>query len=130
MESIKLEAVTPEIERAVKSYSKDVELAIVAALEKTADQILEYIKENAPRSSINHEHLGDSFLKESFGSGVNKTIVIYSKSKGHIVHLIELGYKHRSGKMVPARPFLRPAYDEFSPKMLEDIQKIIERGGE
>ena len=90
---------------------------------------LDYIKENAPRSSINHEHLGDSFLKESFGSGVNKTIVIYSKSKGHIVHLIELGYKHRSGKMVPARPFMRPAYDEFSPNMLEEIQKIIERGG-
>ena len=129
MESLKLEALTPEIETAVKSYSKDVELAIVAALEKTADQILEYIKENAPRSSFNHEHLGDSFIKESYGSGANKTIVIYSKSKGHIVHLIELGFKHRSGKMIPARPFMRPAYDEFSPKMLEEIKKIIEGGG-
>ena len=129
MESIKIEALTPEIEKAVKSYSKDVELAIVETLDKTADQILEYIKENAPRSSYNHEHLADSFIKESFGEGANKTIVIYSKSKGHIVHLIELGFKHRSGKMVPARPFLRPAYEEFSPKMLEEIKKIIERGG-
>ena len=128
MESIKLEAVTPEIERAVKSYSKDVELAIVATLEKTADQILEYIKENAPRSSINHEHLGDSFIKESFGSGVNKTIVIYSKSKGHIVHLIELGFKHRGGKVVAAQPFMRPAYDNFTPKMLDDIRKIMKGG--
>jgi len=31
--------------------------------------------------------------------------------------------------MVSARPFLRPAYDQFSPKMLEDIQKIIRSGG-
>lgn len=129
MDSIKIENLTPAIETAVKSYSKDVELAIAKQLEITADQILEYIKENAPKSSVNHEHLGDSFVKESYGEGTNKTIVIYSKSKGHIVHLIELGFKHRSGKVVPARPFMRPAYDEFTPKMLEDIKKIIEGGG-
>ena len=129
MESVKLEAAVPEIEKAVKSYSKEVELAIVERLEYTADQILDYIKENAPRTSLSKEHMGDSFIKESYGEGVNKTIVIYSRTKGSIVHFVELGFRHRSGKMVPARPFLRPAYDQFTPKMLEDIKKIIEKGG-
>ena len=129
MESLELTALTPEIERAVKSYSRDVELAIIERLDYTADQILDYIKSNAPRTSFNKEHLGDSFIKESYGEGVNKTIVIYSKTKGSIVHLVELGFKHRSGKLVSARPFLRPAYDEFTPKMLEDIKKIISGGG-
>ena len=128
MESINLEAFPSKIEKAVKTYSKDVELAIANRLEYTADQILEYIKENAPRSDYTKEHLADSFIKESYGEGVNKTIVIYSKTKGYLVHLIELGFRHRSGKMVPARPFMRPAYDQFTPKMLEDIQKIIEGG--
>ena len=129
MESLELTALTPEIEKAVQSYTKDVELAIVKRLDYTADQILEYIKENAPRSPYSKEHMGDSFIKESYGDGVNKTIVIYSKTKGYLVHLVELGFKHRGGKLVAARPFLRPAYDEFSPKMLEDIKKIIEGGG-
>lgn len=129
MESLELTALTPEIERAVKSYSRDVELAIIERLDYTADQILDYIKSNAPRTPFNKEHLGDSFIKESYGEGVNKTIVIYSKTKGSIVHLVELGFKHRSGKLVSARPFLRPAYDEFAPKMLEDIKKIISGGG-
>lgn len=129
MESLELTALTPEIEKAVQSYTKDVELAIVKRLDYTADQILEYIKENAPRSTYSKEHMGDSFIKESYGDGVNKTIVIYSKTKGYLVHLVELGFKHRGGKLVAARPFLRPAYDEFSPKMLEDIKKIIEGGG-
>lgn len=128
MESLELTALTPEIERAVKSYSRDVELAIIERLDYTADQILDYIKSNAPRTPFNKEHLGDSFIKESYGEGVNKTIVIYSKTKGSIVHLVELGFKHRSGKLVSARPFLRPAYDEFTPKMLEDIKKIISGG--
>ena len=129
MESLELTALTPEIERAVKSYSREVELAIIERLDYTADQILDYIKSNAPRTPFHKEHLGDSFIKESYGEGVNKTIVIYSKTKGSIVHLVELGFKHRSGKLVSARPFLRPAYDEFTPKMLEDIKKIISGGG-
>ena len=125
MESIKIEALTPEIEKAVKSYSSSVKLAIVEKLEETADKILDYIKSNAPRTAWSHPHLGDSFIKESYGEGVNKTIVIYSKTKGSIVHLVELGFKHRGGKVVAAQPFLRPAYDNFTPKMLEDIKKIM-----
>ena len=125
MESIELKALTPEIEKAVKKYSSEVEVALANKLEETATKILEYIKDNAPRTPWSHEHLGDSFIKESYGEGSNKTIVIYSKTKGSIVHLVELGFRHRSGKYVAARPFLRPAYDEFTPKMLEDIKKII-----
>lgn len=128
MESIKLEALPYEIEKAVKSYSKEVELAIIEKLDYTGDQILNYIKENAPRTSYSKDHLGDSFIKETYGEGVNKTIVIYSKTRGSIVHLVELGFKHRSGKLVSARPFLRPAYDEFAPKMVEDMKRIIEGG--
>ena len=125
MESIELKALTPEINKAVKEYSKEVEIAIANKLEETANKILEYIKDNAPRTPWSKDHLGDSFIKESHGDGANKTIVIYSKTKGSIVHLVELGFRHRSGKYVGARPFLRPAYDEFTPKMLEDMKKII-----
>ena len=128
MESIELEALPQEIEKAVRTYSSDVEKAILEKLNSTADQILDYIKENAPRSPYTKEHLGDSFIKESYGEGINTTIVIYSKTKGSIVHLVELGFKHRSGKLVAARPFLRPAYEEFSSKMLEDMKSIIQGG--
>ena len=130
MEPINPERLPVEIEKAVRDYTRDVELAIVSRLDATADQILDYIKENAPRSNHSGEHLADAFIKESFGEGANRTIVIYSKAKGSIVHLVELGFKHRNGKLVSARPFMRPAYEQLTPKMLEDIKKIIERGGD
>ena len=127
MESIELTALSGKISEHVDSYSKEVVHAIEKELDETADKILEYIKSNAPRGHQS-QHLADSFIKESFGSGVHKTIVIYSKTKSSIVHLVELGFKHRSGKLVAARPFLRPAYDQFTPKMLEDITQIIKGG--
>ena len=44
MEPMTPEKLPVEIERAVRDYTKDVELAIVQRLDKTADQILDYIK--------------------------------------------------------------------------------------
>lgn len=124
---MEIDNITLEIEKAVTSYSKDVEEKICRCLEDAADQIIEYIRSNAPRSGRS-DALADSFIKESHGEGSNKTIVIYSKTKGSIVHLIEFGFKHRSGVFVSARPFMRPAYETYAPKMLDEIRKIIEGG--
>ena len=119
-----LDNLTEKIMDEVGSYTDEVIKALEAKLDETADKILEYIKSNAPRSG-QKDGLADDFVKADVGSGVNKTIVIYGKEKGMLVHLIEFGFMHRSGKYVNPRPFLRPAYDAFTPKMLEDIKVII-----
>lgn len=114
-----------KISQYVSDYVNDVQKDVVKELDETADEILDYIHTNCPRGDEGSNHLADSFIKTEVGSGLNKTIYISSKTKGRLVHLIELGFKHRSGKHVSARPFMRPAYDTFTPKMLEDIRTII-----
>ena len=113
----------------VEEYASDVKEEVVNRLDETADAILQYIASHCPRTGIGDEHLADSFVKIEVGSGLNKTVYISSKTKGRLVHLVELGFKHRSGVHVAARPFMRPAYDTFTPEMLEDIRKIIRGGG-
>ena len=113
----------------IKDYADDIKGGLEDRLDETAKQILDYIKSNCPRSDSGTNHLADSFILTTVGSGVNKTIYISSGTKGRLVHLVELGFKHISGKHVEARPFMRPAYETFTPEMLEDIKKIIERGG-
>lgn len=112
----------------VESYTKDVKVEAEEILNKTADDVLSYVRNNCPRTDSGGNHLADSFVKTEIGSGVKKTVYISSSTKGRLVHLIELGFKHKSGKHVAARPFMRPAYDEFTPQMLEDIRKIINGG--
>jgi hypothetical protein len=114
------------ISKMVNDYVGDVSSTIDSRIDKCADEVLEYIKANAPKSSdISSKHLADSFVKTIIGSGKDKTIYISSKTKYRLVHLIELGFKHKGGKFISARPFLRPALDNFTPSMLEDIKKII-----
>ena len=112
----------------IKDYASEVQEEVLKRFELTADEILDYIKNNCPRSDGGSNHLADTFVKTEVGSGLNKIIYISSQKKGRLVHLIELGFKHRSGRHVPARPFMRPAYDTFTPKMLEDIKSIIKGG--
>lgn len=113
----------------IKEFSDDIKDGLEDRLDQTAKKILEYIKKNCPRSDSGSNHLADSFILTTVGSGANKTIYISSGTKGRLVHLVELGFKHKSGKHVEARPFMRPAYETFTPQMLEDIKKIIQRGG-
>lgn len=112
----------------VGNYVDEVQKDVLDRFNLTADEILSYIEKNCPRGDGRSNHLATSFIKTEVGTGINKTIYISSKTKGRLVHLIELGFRHRSGKHVAARPFLRPAYDEFTPKMLEDIKSIIKGG--
>ena len=123
-----LDSLGMSLSKIVEEYADEVSEEVVKTLEHTADEILSYIASNCPKTDSGSEHLADSFIKTEVGNGVNKTIFISSKTKGRLVHLIELGFKHRSGKHVAARPFMRPAYDTFTPEMLEDIKQIISGG--
>lgn len=125
--SLSIDKGITRISEIIERYAKEVEAEAVNKLDETADKIIDYIKANAPRGKSN-KHLADSFVKTEIGEGANKVIYISSKTKSSLVHLIELGFKHRNGKHVAARPFLRPAYDEFTPKMVEDIRKMIAGG--
>ncbi len=119
-----LDNLTEKIMDELNNYTDEVKKELEQKLDETADRILEYIIENAPRSG-RKESLADSFIKEEIGEGYNKTIMIYSNKKGRLVHLVEFGFIHKSGKYINPQPFLRPAFDEFTPKMLDDIKGII-----
>src|SRR5690554_6116480 len=102
----------------VDDYAQDIIIKLEERLDETAQEIVKYIRSNAPRSG-GSKPFADSFIAEPQGSGVNKSIVIFSNEKGKLTHLLEFGFTHRSGKYVGPRPFMRPAYDLLTPKMLE-----------
>lgn len=108
----------------VQRYGEEVCKSIDKRIDETADEILEYIKKNAPRSQNGNNHLADSFIKTRIGD----VIYISSKTKGKLVHLIELGFKHTNGRFIKGRPFLIPGYEKFTPQMLEDLKRMIQNG--
>jgi hypothetical protein len=124
---ITLDDLSKVIEDEVDAYVENIIPKLEKRLDDTAEDILKYMKRNAPRSGYKNA-FADTLVAKSNGSGLNKSISIYSEGKGGITHLLEFGFTHRSGKFVGPRPFMRPAYDMYTPKMLEDIKEIITKG--
>ena len=115
------------IENMIDEYAEEIVMKLEKRLDQTAQEIVTYISAHAPRSG-GTKSFADSFVATPQGNGINKTVAIYSNTKGKLTHLLEFGFTHRSGKYVGPRPFMRPAYDLLTPKMLEDIKSIIEKG--
>lgn len=115
-----------EISKMVEK-SLDFDKEIEGIMVDTAKDIISDIKETAPVGKSD-KHLKDSFVYLKEGSKANKSVTIYSETKGRLVHLIEFGFVHRSGKFVSARPFLRPSYEKEAPKMEEKIIEAIKNG--
>lgn len=127
MSLVTLDDLGATISNMVDEYAQEVIVKLEKRLDETAQEIVKYIRTHAPRSG-GSKPFADSFIAEPQGSGINKTIFIFSNKKGKLTHLLEFGFTHRSGKYVGPRPFMRPAYDLLTPKMLEDIKSIIEKG--
>ena len=127
MSLVTLDELGTAISNMVEEYAEEIILKLEKRLDETAQEIVKYISSHAPRSG-GSKPFADSFVAEPQGSGINKTIVIFSNEKGKLTHLLEFGFTHRSGKYVGPRPFMRPAFELFTPKMLEDIKSIIEKG--
>jgi len=115
------------ISKLVADYVDGITPKLEKKLDETAKEIIRYISNNAPRSG-GSKAFADSFVTEVKGKGIYTTITIYSDTKSKLTHLLEFGFTHRSGKFVRGKPFLRPAYDQFTPGMLEDIKQIVEKG--
>ncbi|MCK9271834.1 MAG: HK97 gp10 family phage protein [Bacteroidales bacterium] len=124
---ITLDELGTAISNMVEEYAEEITVKLEKRLDETAKEIVSYIRTHAPRSG-GSKPFADSFIAEPQGSGINKTISIFSNEKGKLTHLLEFGFTHRSGKYVGPRPFMRPAYNLLTPKMLEDIKSIIEKG--
>ena len=124
---ITLDELGTALSEMVDEYCEEIIEKLEKKLDQTAQEIVKYISTHAPRSG-GSKAFADSFVAEPQGSGINKTVVIFSNEKGKLTHLLEFGFTHRSGKYVGPRPFMRPAYDLLTPRMLEDIKRIIEKG--
>lgn len=125
---ITLDQIGSAIEDMVDDYAEEVIKDLDKVLDETANDIVNYISSHAPRSG-GSKPFADSFVAVPQGEGINKTISIYSNIKGRLTHLLEFGFTHKSGKYVGPLPFMRPAFDILTPKMIEEVKTIIEKGG-
>ncbi len=124
--TIGVEWLGKELSETITQYTAEVSAAIDKEVERTAKLVQAEIKANSPVRTGKYQR-GWSRRKSTKGGAT--TYTIYNKSKGFIAHLLEDGWTSRTGKRVPGKPHIKPAFDNHAPQMVRNIEQIIKDGG-
>lgn len=116
-----------EIANTIANYTEEVAKAIEQEVDRTAKNVLEDIKKNAPRDRPKY-YKGFKIKKVDRAGSVSR--IIHNATHPGLVHLIEFGHSKRGGGgRVEGKPHVRPAYDKHVPAMERNIERIIKDGG-
>lgn len=116
-----------EIVQAVADYTEDVTKGIEKEILRAATKTVKDVKANSPVKSGEYK---SGWTRRKIKTDGKIGYIIYNKKRGPLVHLLEFGFTPRNSRFrVAGRPHLRPAADKNIKEMLENIERIIERGG-
>lgn len=128
MTKIKIDQLANEITKTIKAYTEDVSEAVSREVDKIADDVLKEVKTNHPYKDRSGDYT-KGFKKTKRDAPGRTRRIIWNKKHYRRVHLLEFGHAKRGGGRVPAYPHLRPAYDKYTPHLMNNIKKIIRNGG-
>lgn len=93
------------------------------AVKKAAKTVKREIEENAPEKSGTYKKSwGITTLSESSS---NISLVVHSKKRYMLAHLLENGHAKRGGGRVNGKPHIAPAEEKGAKQLEQDIMKAL-----
>lgn len=124
--SIRIDRLAAEIANAVRQYTESVSDSVAVAVEETAKDCTNEIKENSKFKSGKYSK-GWKIVKRD-RSGVTSRI-IWNPKYYRLVHLLEKGHAKRGGGRVSGRPHVGPAEQKYVGELANRIAQVIRNGG-
>lgn len=111
----------------IKGFEEYVDLttdSMKKAVENAGKTVAKHIQENAPKRTGKYAKSWTSTTTSETSSKIQ--VVVYSKNRAWLTHLLENGHAKKNGGRVAAQPHIAPA-EEFGVTELEkEIQKALE----
>lgn len=109
----------PELRKLLDSIPAEVEKKVIeSATRSTANQMRKLMQAKTPvRTGALRDSLKVSMPKNR-ETGIRRAIIFAQR---FYARFIELGFVHKSGRHIPAKPFMRPAFDEIEPQYIDLI---------
>ncbi len=125
MANIKINDLADEIMAGLLEYSELATDTVKTAVKKTGDKVKNEIQTNAPKDSGKYaKSFKVTNLKETANS---LAVVVHSKNKYQLTHLLEKGHAKRGGGRVSARPHIAPAEEKGISFFLDEIKRGLTR---
>lgn len=117
-----------EINKLLKSYTKDVQEASKKAAIEAAKDGVRQLKKNSPRRSIQetkHYYKGWTYKTERDGFPV-----VYNRDKPQLTHLLEHGHEMVTRNRikvgeVDSNPHIKPVRDKIESEYLRELERLV-----
>ncbi|MDE5769577.1 MAG: HK97 gp10 family phage protein [Oscillospiraceae bacterium] len=121
MAGISIDDMAEEIMDGLQEYSELADSAMKKAVQKTASQVRKEISENAPERTGKY---GKSWAAKKVAEKSHSLqIVVHSRNRYQIAHLLEHGHAKRNGGRVEAQPHIAPAEEHGA----ENFDKLLKK---
>lgn len=119
--TVKIDDMVDEIMKGLEEYASLAGDTLKDAVKKAGDTAKKEVKENAPkRTGAYKKSWTVKKIKETSNS---LELVVHSKSKYQLTHLLENGHATRNGGRTKAMPHIKPAEEKAVKQLQEDIVK-------
>ena len=119
--SIKIDDLAKEVMRGLDEYADVTTEQVKKAVRKAGNTVRREIQENAPKNT--GDYAKSWAVKKVRESSHTLEVVVHSKNRYQLTHLLEFGHCLRNGGRTRAMPHIAPAEEEG----IEQLEKMIER---
>ena len=119
--SIRIDDLAKEVMRGLDEYADVTTEQVKKAVRKAGNTVRKEIQQNAPKNT--GDYAKSWAVKKVRESSHTLELVVHSKNRYQLTHLLEFGHCLRNGRRTRAMPHIAPAEE----KGIEQLEKMIDR---
>ena len=118
-----VDAMADEIMKGLTEYADLADTSMKKAVRKTAKSVKDEISANAPKDT--GKYAKSWAVKTQKETSNSLELVVHSKNRYQLAHLLEFGHAKRGGGRVAARPHITPAEEKAIDTLEREIEKVL-----
>lgn len=123
---IGLDKLASEVMAGLRDYSEEVAEGMKDSIKEAADVVKKEIRSNAPKRT--GAYAKSWTTKKTAEKSHSITMVVYSKNRYQLTHLLEFGHAKRNGGRVQAQPHIADAQAKGEDTLDKEIRRRLENG--
>lgn len=120
---VQVDKLASAIAKTLTEYADLAAEDVKQAVKASADTVKSEICANAPKDS--GKYAKSWAVKKQRETSASLSVVVHSKDRYQLAHLLEHGHAKRGGGRVTARPHIAPAEQKGIEKLEESIEKAL-----
>ena len=123
MSKVTIDNLANTVMKGLEEYSKLATRDLKSTVKKSADTVRNRIKETAPKRYGKYQK--SWAIKKERDTANSLKLVVHSKNRYQLAHLLEYGHVKRNGGRVSGKPHIAPAEQEGIQSFEKEITRLL-----